>query len=94
MNPKFKIGETIIIACKILPEFDGTEHVITDIAEVTFPNHNNRKLLCYTLDFTYEWQGVKDYKYWVEGCLRKKQQPSEFSFTQLMDNLKLPQKVN
>lgn len=54
MNPKFSVGEVVIINCPKLPEFHGTEHVVTEIAEVTFEQHNNKVLLCYTLDFTYE----------------------------------------
>lgn len=90
MKPKFSVGETVIVVCKDLPQFDGTAHVITDISEVTFTDHNVT-MLCYKLGFTYEWQGDKNYPYWRESCLKKKHTPSEFSFDSLMDNLKLPQ---
>lgn len=92
MNPKFSVGERVVIVCKELPQFDGTEHTITEIKEVTFTNHGNVKLLCYELGFSFKWKGDENYTYWREGCLRKKHQPSEFSFDSLMDNLKLPQK--
>lgn len=87
MNPKFSIGEAVIIDCKALPEFDGTEHTITDISLVTFSDHNNTELLCYKLGFTYEWQGDKEYPYWAEWSLKKKHEGSDFSFTQLMAHM-------
>lgn len=92
MNAKFSVGETVIINCEDLPQFNGTEHVVTQVEMVHFKNHDIT-LICYKLGFTYPWCGDSHYEYWQESTLRKKHQPSEFTFNSLMDNLKLPQKV-
>lgn len=90
MTPKFKLGESVIIVCPYLPQFDGTEHTITDIKLVTFSDHNNIKLLCYELGFSYEWQGDKNYRYWREGCFRKRHDKGDMSYKELMNSLKSP----
>lgn len=94
MNPKFSVGERVILVCQDLPQFNGTEHTITEIKEVVFTQHNNEKLLCYELGFSYEWKGDKDYTYWRESCLREKHNPSEFSFNELMTTLITPKGLN
>lgn len=89
MNPKFKIGDEVIIVCDVLPQLNHTQHVITGIELVTF-NHPipNQTLICYSLGFTYEWEGDKNYTYWREACLRPKPKKGDMSFKELMSDLK------
>lgn len=92
MNPKYSVGEVVVINCPILPDLHGTEHSITEICEVTFSDHNNTVLLCYKLGFTFEWCGVKDYPYWREESLWKKHEPSQMSFQSLIRSINSPVK--
>lgn len=89
MNPKFKVGDEVIIVCDDPKQFNHTEHVITGVEIVTFTeNIPHETLICYTLGFTYEWKRHKDYPYWAEWSLRPKQQKGDMSFKELMSDLK------
>lgn len=100
---KFEIGEEVILVSKSRPYLNG-EYVVTDIHKssdiVENPFGENYRLpndipgYVYCLESLSHQTPLEDgtqieaYIHWLESSLRKKHKPSEFTFEELMVNLK------
>lgn len=93
MNAKFSVGEEVILQSKAYPEFNGEAVVLEVFCSTGGVDRDGIRFIeggyAYMLTIKSPTIGRK----WHEAALRKKHQPSEFTFNSLMDNLKLPQKV-
>lgn len=97
MNAKFSEGEVVIAEFKNYPENNGGYTIIEVLTAEQFSTEFKDFLSIQSM--YYRLQGLKivgpnrgaicDAA--GERALRKKHTPSEFSFNNLMDNLKLPQ---
>lgn len=99
MQPKFKVGEVIILQSKAFPEFNG-EYVVALIREngqKYFDRVTGEFSECeftlghfgYVLEDCQLKPNRKEHM-WAESALRKKHQPCEMSFHSLMDWMKQP----
>lgn len=101
MNPKFSIGEQVILQSLVQPESNGEY----EIQSILFYNDTiddrldeSYVLICagdvgYLFTEPLKETGFSNEVIWAESALRKKHEPSQLSFNSLMDNLKLPQKA-
>lgn len=90
MKQLYEVGEVVILESKYFPEYNG-EYVILDVCFDMFSNMSNNKTekqFAYYLGFESEVS-----PWWKETSLRKKHEPSQQSFKDLMTTLKSPQKV-
>lgn len=99
MNPKFSVGEVVILQSKSLPNYNG-EYTVKDIygpkeyraCPVGSGVFGTDDTFTYNLGFSFEWlNGICDG--WQESALRKNHEPSQQSFKELMSTLKSPQKA-
>ncbi len=87
---KFSHGELVILQSKSEPSKNG-EYYVNDVKLTPRCRINNsdgeilKDVYIYQLDDVESESG-----WWLEDALRKKQEPSEFSFTELMEGLKNP----
>lgn len=97
MNPKFKLGEPVILQSKDYPHYNG-EYVIHAIvvgSELYFDRVLGKLVIdifppgevAYTLCQAFPDPCNPIEIYWDESALRKKQDPSEFSFEELIKEL-------
>ena len=85
MKQLYEVGETVIL------KHTGEECTVLEAAyepavEIT-GKEGLHSIYCYEIGVV----GPNGNDKWTENALRKKHQPSEFSFDSLIDNLKLPQ---
>ena len=97
-KPIFSVGEQVILQSKNFPKYNG-EYTVLEIISPSEYKSRYPGILTYDewyyeittetfeLNFGYFTRASK------ESALRKKHQGSEFSFTELMNVLKLPQQV-
>lgn len=86
---KFEVGEVVIIDSKYAPEFNGVATV------------SNRSTISMTLrggapykGKAYQIEGHPSKDGWfMEASLRKKPEPSQFSFNELMQSLRIKDQV-
>jgi len=88
MNPKFSVDEVVILQSVECPEFNG-DHSVTEIRVGTFKEQSSELSV---EGIGYRLGGTGD-EWWCESALRKKHQPGEQSFTDLMASLKNPVSV-
>lgn len=81
MRPKFAVGEEVLLRSKDFPECNG-EYTITELKPHSLDGY------IYKLDVHHHVEGKSDY--WCESALRKKHQPGEISFDDLMASLSSP----
>ena len=87
---KFSPGELVILQSKSEPTKNG-EYYVNDVKLTPRCRINNsdgeilKDVYIYQLDDVESESG-----WWLEDALRKKQEPSEFSYDQLMTTLKSP----
>jgi hypothetical protein len=98
-QPKFSVGEQVILQSKGKPQYNG-EYIVQGIAMPgKFYRGIEQPVYCtigYDLGIviTENFLDVRDgYSLWCESALRKKHQPSTESFSQIMNGLKQPQNV-
>jgi len=102
MQPKFKVGEAVILQSKNRPELNG-EYVIAVIRKNGEEFHDrNTGELCrcefkishfgYVLENCKLRDNQREHM-WSEPSLRKKHQPGEMSFHSLMEWMKQPTKA-
>lgn len=107
MSPKFKEGECVILQSISRPELNGEYTVreavswgetykcrLTEMTVKRIPT--NKVAYGYTLEEVVSTEVKGDITYehtWSETALRKKHEPSQQSFKDLMTTLKSPQKV-
>lgn len=99
MNPKYSVGEVIILQSRSLPEYNG-EYVVQNIYKP------GEKKMCqagsniaitdpyrftYDLGFSFEWRGAVISTF-QEVALRKKHEPSQMSFQSLIQGINNPVK--
>lgn len=101
MIPKFSVNEIVIVQSPHYPETNGEYEVVQVLTYLEFRAHCQNQFKADPEGFIYK---LKDYcatgkvnpenktDCVSEPSLRKKHLPGEFSFSSLMDNLKLPQK--
>lgn len=96
-EPKFKVGEEIILQSKNQPESNGEYtviDVITDgkVFECRITGNKMRRTGRYGVGYMLDGAIAKGESgmetSWAESALRKKYPPSEYSYTELMDKLK------
>jgi hypothetical protein len=98
MKQLYEVGEVVLLRSRELPEYDG-EYVVQKVyapnewtIDSTGSQYNGSHTYSYALGFSFEWgKGVCDA--WQQTALRKKHEPSQQSFKDLMTTLKSPQKV-
>lgn len=74
-NPYFEIGEEVILASEMLPQFNG-EYIVSD------------RRACNNIGYEYWLENDPvNGKPWYETLLRKKHKPNNESFSQLITNL-------
>lgn len=82
-RPLFSVGEEVILQAVNFTDFNG-EHIIADYTfDTEVLTYDN---LRYT-GYSYKFEGVDTW--FVEYVIKKKHKPSEFTFDQLMNSLKL-----
>jgi hypothetical protein len=86
MNPLFSVGEVVILQSVSEPDKNGEYTVIGQY--VGSHSFTKEPCLVYELDMV-----ASACTYWTESALRKKHQPGEQSFTELMQTLKSPVSV-
>lgn len=106
--PKYAIGEVVILQSKERPEFNGEDTVIEIVYEDSISTDRLSGLPVRHKKFQYGKISYKLEKalvtitsnnggdvegVWAESALRKKQEPGEMSFMQLMSSLKIGEKV-
>jgi hypothetical protein len=92
MNPLFSVGEVVILQSVSRPELNGECTVLERVA----PGQMAKCGLINNLHgYGYKTtiKNISDSIHWAESALRKKHQPGEQSFTQLMQTLKSPVSV-
>ncbi len=89
-QPKFSIGEQVILQSKAYPECNG-EATVLDILP-TVGAVDRKGVLTVQGGYSYKLtiETPEQYRYWHELALRKKHDGSEFTFDQLMSTLKQP----
>lgn len=86
MKQLYEVGEVVILQSRSKPEMNG-EYIIESIDETCLPLNVSGKMSSYGYF-------LKGSLYsWAESALRKKHEPSQQSFKDLMRTLKSPQKV-
>jgi hypothetical protein len=91
MNPLFSVGEVVILQSVDHPELNGECTVLEAVAPGKFSSDGGKNGGAL---FTYRTEVyVGKSAWWVESSLRKKHQPGEHSFTDLMASLKNPVSV-
>ncbi len=98
-QPKFSVGEEIILVSKNWGQFNGEYTILKIIPPKTsYIGHNGALCrngssnIAYLINHVFTNEGGREIC-WNESSLRKKHKSSEFKdFTSLMNNLKLPQK--
>lgn len=90
--PRFSVGELAILQSVNQPDYDG-EYTIKEIKYA-----ENIKEVVTKEEITGYWYNLGFYSnkgnnFWFEKSLRKKQEPSEMSFMQLMGSLNTEEKV-
>lgn len=84
MRPKFEVGEVVLLQSVMLPECNGEYTVLArECGRYRVPSGELYEGFKYLLD-----DDNKDG--WVERSLRKKHQPGELSFEELMHSLSSP----
>jgi len=90
---KFNLNERVLLQSKGQPELNGEYTVIEVKYSPLCICETSKELLknvyIYKLD---DVEGLTEY--WAESALRKRHVPGEYSFDELMNNLKLPEKVS
>jgi hypothetical protein len=92
MNPSFSVGEVVILQSKNFPECNGDATVLEYVppGELSASGElNTHGVDGYRLDVIASNGNL----WWSPSALRKKHQPGEQSFTQLMQTLKSPVSV-
>lgn len=99
MSTKFSIGELVILQSKSMPQYNG-EYTVESI--IKKDEHHTCRLtqrnLVQSDDFGYILStplvdlisNNGSETFWCESALRKRQESSEFSYTQLMQSLRSP----
>lgn len=104
--PKFSVGEVVILHSVSRPELN-CEDTILEVIEPNNTSidriyggvvrHKFARGYGYKLENTkisgVTEEGLSCEKVWAESALRKKQEPGEMSFMQLMSSLKIEEKV-
>lgn len=100
MKQLYEVGEVVILQCKSHPHYNG-QHIIHKV--LTFGGLHQCRLtgtlleesdsLGYVLEDLLADEETSMEIFWCESALRKKHQPGEQSFKDLMTTLKSPQKV-
>lgn len=99
MNPKFEVGEVVLLRSKSHPEAD-CESTILDIKEplTAHPCEAGSGVVFRGPNYSYKLQvsvvhngGLTSF--WDETSLRKKHTPGEMSFTSLMASLSSPKLI-
>lgn len=88
MTPKFSVGEVVILQSQHNPEANGEYTVLSFERGIGRPS--GVECYVYMLDGVLSWSKLGS---WAESALRKKHQPGEHSFTDLMASLKNPVSV-
>lgn len=102
MTPKFSVGEVVILQSVSRPESNG-EYIVAVVAgnyEEFIDPHFGSKRMCrgpgtgYVLSdpllvasLDYASTAIKSSAIWAESALRKKHQPGELSYSQLLESL-------
>ena len=101
-KPIFSVGEQVIRHAPVFTQHNGEYVVLGIISSEEYEALHPMVVFTNTIpgEYFYELEGfgvkLRDgsiSKHTAESFLRKKHQGSEFSFTELMDVLKLPQQV-
>jgi len=98
MNAKFSIGELVILQSKSMPQHNGeytVENIINEgeqftcrLTQRTFYNTGKGRGYILCTPFIEPDRGREII--WAESSLRKRQEPSELSYTELMQTLRSP----
>jgi hypothetical protein len=90
MTPKFSVGEVVILQSKNHQECNG-EYSVTEIWPPDGERKNPDKVtISTTYGYSLSCDEVDSKSCWAESTLRKKHQPGEHSFTELMASLNSP----
>lgn len=81
MTPKFSVGEVVILQSRKFPERNGEYEVVKVLPHGA--DHGFQRVS--RGNFGYVLSGGRNL--WAESALRKKHQPGDMSFTELMVNL-------
>lgn len=104
-NPKFKVGEEVILQSHARPDLNGeyiVEAVVTEGDIVCCKITHNTGRIGQGYGYLYRLEGLivanskNDFfreGFWLESALRKKHQKGDMSFENLMETLKFPEKV-
>lgn len=103
-HPKFKVGEEVILVSKSKPHFNG-EFIVDKIlfdGEDYIDRFTGEVMTCLSeyngIGYLLSNKAFNESKgrevIWDEIALRKKHQPGEMSFNQLMNSIKFPIKID
>lgn len=98
MNPKFSVGELIVLQSRSLPQYNSeyTVEAILQKGELFTCRLTNTLLRqidggnAYVLSTPLASPDTDHETFWAESALRKRQEPGELSYTQLMQSLRSP----
>lgn len=104
--PRFSVGEVVILQSPNRPEFNGEDTVLEvlysgdasmDRVVGCLLKYDFASPIAYKLQNSIpqqnDYEGNKCEGIWRESSLRKKQEPGEMSFMQLMSSLKIEENV-
>ena len=86
MKPLFEIGESCLLQSLSAPHLSG-EVVILSVKHAKNTPVVGLKGMYTGFVYSVGVIGPNNIDLWIEDCLRKKQEPSQFSFKELMSNL-------
>lgn len=91
MKPKYSVGEVVILQSIYFPELNG-EYSIKDaqFQEGRTWDGSDYKGFVYYLDIHPKFKAPG---FWIESALRKKHQPGELSFQELMSSFNIKEKA-
>lgn len=99
MNAKFSVGELIVLQSKSMPQYNG-EYTVEGIIKKDERHicRLTKRILVQSDDFGYvlstplfDLINNDGYEtFWAESALRKRQEPGELSYAQLMQSLRSP----
>lgn len=84
--PKFAVGEVCLLQSVDHPELNGDVTVLALLNQGEIYNHNRLGPAGYA--YVLDRDASNGNPFWDESALRKKHDPSDYGFHELMDNIK------
>lgn len=91
MTPKFSVGEVCLLQSVDHPELNGDVTVLKIVnngEEYTSPDGQLHRLGAEGFAYVLDRDAANGNPFWNESALRKKHDPSDYGFYELMENIK------